>query len=413
MHGIYLIAIMVITGGIIAFIGDKLGTKIGKKRLSIFGLRPRHTSMIFTVLTGGLITALTMGTLAVASQDVRTALFGMEELNAAMESTRNKLVEVSDELFLTQTEFSRAGEDLERSRLEIENLKSEQSELEEESQKLREETNQLAQEKSQLTAQNEDLANSNFALEQSNRDLESNNKQLAEFNVTLTSENERLGQENSNLEQRNQTLRNGLIAMREGDIIFRAGEILASGVIDANQTSEKIAAQIQQLADEASRNISASFGESIDSSVWIYQPELQGAIETISNSQQDVVLRITAAGNLVRGEPIRTSLAMFPNNAVYANGEHILSKQYTIQTDDDAQEILQNFLTEVNHAAVNRGVLADPVTGSVGVIDGDQLYEMLEKISPIRGKFYLSAYAKENITSIGPLRLNIKITQRN
>ncbi|MBQ7630297.1 MAG: DUF3084 domain-containing protein, partial [Selenomonadaceae bacterium] len=46
MEGIYLIIVMIITGGAIAFIGDKLGTKIGKKRLSIFGLRPRHTSMI-------------------------------------------------------------------------------------------------------------------------------------------------------------------------------------------------------------------------------------------------------------------------------------------------------------------------------------------------------------------------------
>ena len=49
MYGIVLIAVLVATGGIIAFIGDRLGTKIGKKRLSLFGLRPRYTSTIVTI----------------------------------------------------------------------------------------------------------------------------------------------------------------------------------------------------------------------------------------------------------------------------------------------------------------------------------------------------------------------------
>ena len=53
MHGVILIAVMILTGGAIAFIGDKLGTKIGKKRLSIFGLRPRHTSIIVTIINNG------------------------------------------------------------------------------------------------------------------------------------------------------------------------------------------------------------------------------------------------------------------------------------------------------------------------------------------------------------------------
>ncbi|MBQ1511635.1 MAG: DUF3084 domain-containing protein, partial [Selenomonadaceae bacterium] len=37
MYGVLLIVVLIITGGVIAFIGDRLGTKIGKKRLSIFG----------------------------------------------------------------------------------------------------------------------------------------------------------------------------------------------------------------------------------------------------------------------------------------------------------------------------------------------------------------------------------------
>ena len=59
--GLNIILIIAIMGGAIAFIGDKLGTKIGKRRMSIFGLRPKHTSIIMTIVTGILISAFTLG----------------------------------------------------------------------------------------------------------------------------------------------------------------------------------------------------------------------------------------------------------------------------------------------------------------------------------------------------------------
>lgn len=99
--GLRIIIIVAIMGGIIAFIGDKLGTKIGKRRMSLFGLRPKHTSIIVTIVTGILIAAATLGILSIASQNVRTALFGMEQLkeemralNASVES-KNKELEQS------------------------------------------------------------------------------------------------------------------------------------------------------------------------------------------------------------------------------------------------------------------------------------------------------------------------------
>ena len=63
MYGLALIAIIAVMGGAIAYIGDKLGTKVGKKKLSIFGLRPKYTSVIVTIITGILISAATLGLL--------------------------------------------------------------------------------------------------------------------------------------------------------------------------------------------------------------------------------------------------------------------------------------------------------------------------------------------------------------
>lgn len=426
MYGVVLIGVMVITGGAIAFIGDKLGTKIGKKRLSIFGLRPRHTSMIITVITGILITGLSIGAMAVVSKDVRTALFGMEELNAAITSTRTALATATKELMDMQIEFERADAELGTARAEISNLKNEQKELAKESERLREGNERLEIEKAELTSQNEKLSgvnenltaanqklsNTNQELTSANSKLENTNKQLSEFNVTLTSDNEKLSKDNAELEEHAKNLRAGLIAVREGDIVFRAGEVLASAVISGNRSAAEVAEDMNKLANAASVNIAERFGNTEDNSLWIYQPELQRAVETISDSRQDIVVRISAAGNLVRGEPIRTSLSLYPNEKIYSAGDYIFSQSYEIKTANDAENIVRNFFAEVNRNAVLKGILPDPLTGSVGIMEGSQLYELLDEIEKLRGKISLTARSREDVYSIGPLRLNIKLDQR-
>ena len=403
---------MIVTGGAIAFIGDKLGTKIGKKRLSIFGLRPRHTSMIVTVVTGCLITGLSIGFMVLISQNVRTALFGMDELRATMDATLDELDEATENLFQAQTEFERANENLRMSKEEILALKSEQEDLRAESDRLKEGNERLESTNAELTAQNENLSDTNAA-------LEADNKKLGEFNITLTADNEKLSSENdkltgdnNELEERNHRLREGLIAIREGDITLRAGEVLASGIIRGGRNAEEISADINALAEQATQNLIQRFGGDEDNSVWIYQPELQHVIEEIESGGRDMVLRITAAGNLVRGEPVRSRLELYPNELIFKKGEVILSKTYELGEDVEPETILRDFLTEINRIAAEKGVLTDPLTGSVGRMEGTQLYEVLDSIMTAKGQIQLTAKAREETDSIGPLRLNIKLEQR-
>ena len=411
MEGIYLIFVMIITGGAIAFIGDKLGTKIGKKRLSIFGLRPRHTSMIVTVVTGGLITALSIGFMVLISQNVRTALFGMDELRSTMNSTLAELDEATENLFKAQTEFERANENLRESKIEIASLKDEQVNLRAESDRLKDGNAALESTNADLAAQNENLSGTNA-------NLEADNKKLGEFNVTLTADNEKLSSandkltsDNSDLEERNRRLREGIIAIREGDITLRAGEILSSGIIRGGQSSDKISEDIKVLAERATQSLGERFGanEDSDNDVWIYQPELQHVIEQIESSNRDMVVRISAAGNLVRGEPVRAKLEVYPNELIYHKGEQILAKTYVLNDANAAEVILQDFLTEVNRLAVEKGSLTDPLTGSVGRMEGTQLYEILDALSKVTGSVELIATARDETDSQGPLRLNIKV----
>src|SRR5688500_11163057 len=66
-----ILLLFVIMGGLIAYLGDWLGRRMGKKRLRIGKLRPRHTATFFTVLMGMLIPLATTYGIVTQSAAVR------------------------------------------------------------------------------------------------------------------------------------------------------------------------------------------------------------------------------------------------------------------------------------------------------------------------------------------------------
>ena len=102
--GVLRIAFIVVLAGAIAFIGDRVGHQVGRRRLSLFGLRPKHTSTIVAVGFGMLIAlGVTLAFLA-ASHYARTAFFRLSELNAQVASLQRQVQEREQELARTQNE---------------------------------------------------------------------------------------------------------------------------------------------------------------------------------------------------------------------------------------------------------------------------------------------------------------------
>ncbi|WP_026766849.1 DUF3084 domain-containing protein [Selenomonas ruminantium] len=402
MSGILLIAVLVITGGAIAFIGDRLGTKIGKKRLSIFGLRPRHTSIVITIFTGIVITTLTFGVMAAASENVRTALFGLEELNRTMQETKDNLLHTQADLAAAKSEQESTDAALQQSKADVVRLNEQQKTLTEEAARLQAGIAELEGAKAELMAKNEELSGSN--------------QKLLADNEHLTADNENLTADNKKLEERTQQLRAGLITVREGDIAFRAGEIIASGVIRGGRSNEEVAADMETLAALANRNVSARFGsDRSDEDIWIYRPEYEAAVDMIAKSKQDMVVRIVAVSNLVRGEEVRTTLELYPNSIIYQDKEFIIARPYDLGLADDseAEQTVMNFLKDVNFAATSKGILPDPLRGTVGVMEGAQFYDVVAKLKGQRGPVILLAYANGDTDASGPLRLKIEVEKNS
>ena len=85
------ILLILILGGILSTLGDRLGTKIGKARLSIFKLRPKSTAILITVFTGSIISAISFATMVAFDRDFRVGLFQLEDI-------REKIIKREKEL---------------------------------------------------------------------------------------------------------------------------------------------------------------------------------------------------------------------------------------------------------------------------------------------------------------------------
>ncbi len=75
---------IVALGGVIAFFADRLGRVLGKKRLTLFGMRPRYTATLITIVSGILIPVVTVAIVMAVSSDVRQWL--QEGQNAIREA---------------------------------------------------------------------------------------------------------------------------------------------------------------------------------------------------------------------------------------------------------------------------------------------------------------------------------------
>ena len=383
MYGITLIFVLAVVGGVIAFIGDRLGTRIGKKKLSIFGLRPRHTAVIVTIFTGICITTVTFGIMAAVSENVRTALFGMDRLNAMIAETRTALDSTSEELERTKSAQEKASDELKKSEEEITRLEGEQSDLRAESERL----------------------------SVGNRALMMEKEGLISLNGRLSGENEMLLSDIRTLGVRANELRENILNLREGNIVYQAGEIIASGTIPAGLSHDEIERGLAGIAQLGTRNISARLGENhTDQDIWIYGPEYDAAIRTIEESSVDMIVRIVAAGNLVRGDEIRASIELYPNRIIYHDGELIIARVYTPEGQGEAAEqAIMAFLREVNAAASAKGILPDPIRGTVGVIEGAEFYGLVQELGTHTDAVVISAYADGDTDAMGPLRLKFKI----
>jgi uncharacterized protein (DUF3084 family) len=116
--GYILIAAILILGGVIATVGDRIGTRVGKARLSLFNLRPRNTAVVVTIITGSIIAASTLAILFAADEQLRTGVFELEEIQNDLRTKRQQLNTTRQQLEATAEQKDLAQRELAQARAE-------------------------------------------------------------------------------------------------------------------------------------------------------------------------------------------------------------------------------------------------------------------------------------------------------
>ncbi|MCC3570283.1 MAG: DUF3084 domain-containing protein [Microcoleus sp. PH2017_40_RAT_O_B] len=106
--GYILIFVMLVLGGVIATVSDRLGTKVGKARLSLFKLRPRDTAVVVTVMAGSILSAITLGILFATSKPLRTGVFSIDEIQKRLNNARREIKQATQEKNRVETELAQA-----------------------------------------------------------------------------------------------------------------------------------------------------------------------------------------------------------------------------------------------------------------------------------------------------------------
>jgi hypothetical protein len=80
--GILLVVLIVLVAGLIAYVGDRVGHQVGRRRMTLFGLRPKYTSTIVAVATGMMIAFVATVVPLLTTPLARQAFFHLSEINA-------------------------------------------------------------------------------------------------------------------------------------------------------------------------------------------------------------------------------------------------------------------------------------------------------------------------------------------
>ena len=99
MNGWLLILSLLVLGGILSTLGDRLGTRVGKARLSIFKLRPKSTAVLITVFTGSIISAISFAIMVAFNSQLRVGLFQLEGIQAKIKDSEKELKRLEKNLY--------------------------------------------------------------------------------------------------------------------------------------------------------------------------------------------------------------------------------------------------------------------------------------------------------------------------
>ena len=419
--------ILFVMGGVTAYMGDRLGSYIGKKRHSTFGLRPRHTAMLWTVVSGGVIAVGTLLLFLALNQTFSTALVRgpqLLETNSLLDhqnrnlARRNLVTERqaqqdSRRAVAAQGQAQDALRQAQDAQVQAAQAQTALSKiasvLGKAQNTLAQSRRTLAQRQAALAGAQRRLADARTGLNHTRRELRQAQRQVrvarlgvidarrqvqfangqvvkaSKTVLALGNKQDALYHENAALVSRNQAQQSLLLASQGHSLIFRREEELGRTVVSAGQPLEALRRELAVFLDQVELTarqrgaggldnspavVIAAPSEGAESSPAARETVLDALSESIAaqgGDQPSVVVVANARYNTFKGEAVKLDLKPYANTLVFTRGTIIAVVALDGgQPDDVILKGLQAFLAgQVRAVARDRGIIPvfDPQSG--------------------------------------------------
>lgn len=398
MSGWLLILALLALGGVLATLGDRLGSRVGKARLSLFNLRPRKTAVLITVLTGSLISAVSLGLMLAVSERLRVGLFELDALQARLLDSRTTLRTSEQNLRRSRQEQARVEAALQRARRDREQTRRQLTAAEIQTRQLRGELKPLLAQRQDLLVQRDRL---NRDIRARDQDIRKTETELARVRGLITAGETEL----KGLEEK-------LIALRRGDVVISSGQPLASAKVNprnATEANAAVVALLRQANLNAFQRVLPS--ETPNRQILLVPRQDIATLESRISRGGPWVVSILSAANVLRGEDQVLGFPdLRPNRQVLRKGDLMAST--VLEGDERSSEQVRNRLNLLLAAsfakAQRQGSIADGVQFDVAAFNrlGRELSER-----PPGQTVTLEAVAVRDAETPDPLVLDLRLSE--
>ena len=333
MSGWILILALLILGGVLSTLGDRLGSKVGKARLSLFRLRPKKTAVVITVLTGSLISAISLGLMLLVSDRLRTGLFELDQIEQRLRDSRDALASSRKDLAQSRSALRSAEQERSEAQSQLKVVAQQASRLQKELAPLMEQRRQLEAERDRLSR---DIA-------AKDSDLQRNRAELAKLNIKIKTSSQEL-----------ERLERNLIALRQGDVVISSGqplEVAKVRIENASQAREVIHALLQRTNLNVYQRVLP--GETPNRQILLVPRSDISKLETTLSKRGEWVVSLISAANVLKGERQVVAFPdVRPNKRVVRSGEQLATT--VLEADERSQDQVRSRLNLLLAAAFTR-----------------------------------------------------------
>ncbi len=382
MSGWLLILALLVLGGVLSTLGDRLGSRVGKARLSLFKLRPRRTAVLITVMTGSLISAISLGLMLLVSDRLRTGLFELDQIEQRLRDSRSELNQSRRDLRTAEQERTQA--------------RSQLGKVEGQAKRLQQELQPLLKQRQQLERERDRLSRD---IRAKDSDIRRNQAELSKLNSKISSSSKEL-----------ELLERNLIALRRGDVVLSSGqplEIAKVRIDDPAQAKSVINALLQRTNQSVYQRVLP--GETPNRQILLVPRSDIAKLEKTLSKRGDWVISLISAANVLRGERQVVAFPdVRPNKRILRSGEQLATT--VLEADergaDQVRGRLNLLLAAAFPQAQRQGTLASGL--QFDPVRLNQLDEALINRPPGQA-VRLEVVARSNSDLADPIAVDIRV----